>query len=173
MKVIAMNISLFEEANNALDGGDANKAFHIFMQDAKNGGTDSWNSVGFLYDHGRGVKKNRRLAIQWYRLAAGKGYFVACFNLGLLYKNIGRKRLARFWFKKAYALGDDDAAYELGILYARASSRQMPSRRSIGYFLAALAQGYLTGDQKRVIKQYIDHACWRDKVNKIFTPKAR
>ena len=52
-----MNISLFEEANNALDGGDANKAFHIFMQDAKNGGTDSWNSVGFLYDHGRGVKK--------------------------------------------------------------------------------------------------------------------
>ena len=154
-----MNISLFEKANNALDCGDASKAFHIFMRDVKDGGTDSLNSIGFLYDHGRGVKKSRRLAIQWYRLAASKGYFVACFNLGLVYKNIGRRRLAKFWFKKAYALGDYDAAYELGILYARAPSKHIPSRRSIRYFLAALAQGYLTGNQKEEIKQYIDHAC--------------
>ena len=70
-----MNVSLFDAANEALDCGDASKAFRIFMQDVKNGGMDSLNSIGFLYDHGRGVKKNRRLAIQWYRLAASKGYF--------------------------------------------------------------------------------------------------
>ena len=98
-----MNVSLFDAANEALDCGDASKAFRIFMQDVKNGGMDSLNSIGFLYDHGQGVKKNRRLAIQWYRLAASKGYFVACFNLGLVYKGAGRKRSAKFWFKKAYA----------------------------------------------------------------------
>lgn len=152
-----MNVSLFDAANEALDCGDASKAFRIFMQDVKNGGMDSLNSIGFLYDHGRGVKKNRRLAIQWYRLAASKGYFVACFNLGLVYKGAGRKRSAKFWFKKAYALGDFDAAYELGILYARAPSRHILSRRSVRYFLAALKQEYLTDDQKKEIKQYIDH----------------
>ena len=151
-----MNTSLFDAANKALDCGDADKAFHLFMQDAQDGGPDSLNSIGFLYDHGRGVKKNRRLAIQWYRLAASKGYFVACFNLGLVYKNAGRKRLARFWFKKAYALGDFDAAYELGILYARAPSRHIPSRRSVRYFLAVLGQECLTDEQAREIKRYID-----------------
>lgn len=70
-----MNTSLFDAANKALDCGDADKAFRLFMQDAQDGGPDSLNSIGFLYDHGRGVKKNRRLAIQWYRLAASKGYF--------------------------------------------------------------------------------------------------
>ncbi|MGP1426096.1 MAG: hypothetical protein ACTTKK_08615, partial [Ottowia sp.] len=62
----------------------------------------------------------------------------------------------KFWFKKAYALGDFDAAYELGILYARAPSRHILSRRSVRYFLAALEQEYLTDDQKKKIKQYID-----------------
>ena len=33
-----MNVSLFDVANEALDCGGASKAFHIFMQDVKNGG---------------------------------------------------------------------------------------------------------------------------------------
>ena len=52
-----MNTSLFDAANKALDCGDADKAFRLFMQDAQDGGPDSLNSIGFLYDHGRGVKK--------------------------------------------------------------------------------------------------------------------
>ena len=59
-----MNVSLFDAANEALDCGDASKAFRIFMQDVKNRGIDSLNSIGFLYDHKQDVKKNRKLAIQ-------------------------------------------------------------------------------------------------------------
>ena len=36
-------VSLFDAANEALDCGDASKAFRIFMQDVKNGGMDSLN----------------------------------------------------------------------------------------------------------------------------------
>ncbi len=56
-----MNTSLFDAANKALDCGDADKAFRLFMQDAQDGGPDSLNSIGFLYDHGRGVKKTAGL----------------------------------------------------------------------------------------------------------------
>ena len=56
-----MNTSLFDAANKALDCGDADKAFRLFMQDAQDGGPDSLNSIGFLYDHGRGVKKTTGL----------------------------------------------------------------------------------------------------------------
>ena len=40
-----------------------------------------------IYAKGRGVKKNQKEAIKWYRRAADKGVPEAQFNLGLAYYN--------------------------------------------------------------------------------------
>jgi len=43
--------------------------------------------VGWCYKNGMGVKKDSKMAVDWYKKAANNGHLIAMHNLGLLYKN--------------------------------------------------------------------------------------
>ena len=63
-----------------------------------------------MYVDGLGVKaKNNKLAMQWYRKAADKGYPPAIYSVGAMYANgFGIRqdyKQARQWFMKAAKLG--------------------------------------------------------------------
>jgi uncharacterized protein len=70
-------------------------------------------NLGVLYDTGRGVWQDHKLAAQWYRKAAKQGHAAAQFNLGGLYyegqgvpKDLVR---ASIWFTVAAIAGYDGA----------------------------------------------------------------
>ena len=74
-----------------------------------------------MYSRGRGVKKDFKEAVKWYRKAAEQGFAAAQYNLGLMYVN-GRGvpediKEAVKWYRKAAAQGDAQAQGGLGVMY--------------------------------------------------------
>ena len=52
---------------------------------AEQGSAVAQNTLGFMYQHGRGAPRNLAEALRWYRLSAGQGFGLAFFNLGGMY----------------------------------------------------------------------------------------
>jgi len=76
--------------------------------------------LGLMYDNGRGVPKDDKEAIRWYRLAAQQGYAWAESKLGAMYgsgrgvpQNYGE---AVKWFRLAAEQGDALGEFSLGVL---------------------------------------------------------
>ncbi len=86
---------------------------------------DAWAEyhLGFVYQHGYGVRRNLRIARRWYERSAASGYDSAQLNLGILLANLPgeRRDLKRAikLYRLAAAQGRKKAAYNLGLYYAR------------------------------------------------------
>ncbi|MFC5474682.1 tetratricopeptide repeat protein [Paraherbaspirillum soli] len=117
--------NLFERANQEWDAGNVEKAFELFNLAASEGDTYALNSIGYFFDHGIGMSKDREKALSWYRKAAKSGDSCAYSNIGLVHRDSGNIRRAKFWLSKAVDEGDGDAALELAKLHL-----QGPSKRS-------------------------------------------
>ena len=61
------------------------RAFPYLLERARRGDAYGQNVVGYCFDTGRGVLKNHRLAVQWYRRAAKQNYVEALANLAYSY----------------------------------------------------------------------------------------
>jgi TPR repeat protein len=76
-----------------------------------------------MYRDGRGVDKNNREAVKWYRLAAEQGDAMAQLCLGAMYDD-GGKGVPRNapeavkWYRLAAEQGDRTAQFNLGNMYA-------------------------------------------------------
>ncbi|MBC5768704.1 tetratricopeptide repeat protein [Ramlibacter albus] len=139
--------SLFDLANAAWDAGERKRAFKLFLAAAQSGEEDAFNSVGYFFDHGIGVKKDPNSAFAWYRRAALRGNLAGCLNLAVCYRNAGNLPRAKFWFKKAYAQGDGSAAYELGRIYFKQRSSSS-AERARKYLADALSSRYIAEDER-------------------------
>ncbi len=67
--------------------------------------------MGMIYEHGRGVKQDMKLAYRLYCKSAMMGDAISAYNIGFMYFN-GRgvprhHGLAAYWFRKAADAGDD------------------------------------------------------------------
>ncbi len=76
---------------------------------AEQGNTEAQFSLGDMYKKGRGVQKNRGVAVNWYRKAAEQGNTEAQFSLGDMYEK-GRgveknETEAAKWYRKAAEQG--------------------------------------------------------------------
>ena len=75
-----------------------------------------------MYATGRGVPKNDKTAVKWYRLAAKQGDADAQNNLGWMYDNgkgvSQNDKTAVKWYKLAAEQGNADAQGNLGAMYA-------------------------------------------------------
>lgn len=89
-------------------------AFRLFLVMAEETGDDTAQlSTGFLYDHGIGVRRDKAQAMRWYRQAYRNGSTLAPINLGLSYRELGRRRAALQWFERALARGEREAALHI------------------------------------------------------------
>jgi TPR repeat protein len=77
--------------------------------------------LGHALQHGRGVAKDLRRALEWYKKAARAGDAQAQVYLGYAYdsgEGIAKSvRRAIFWYERAAAQGEANASYNLGQIY--------------------------------------------------------
>ena len=89
------------------------KAFMKFKEAADAKDKSVYNTVGYFYEKGFGVKRDLGMAFYWYRRSALAGDMVGAFNLGLEYKKRSNLARARFWIQRSIDLGLPDTDGEL------------------------------------------------------------
>jgi len=96
-------------------------AYELFRPLAEKGSSSAEYYMALMYDEGRGVKQDPRVAVGWYTLAAQQGHMDAQYNLGVAYasgmgvtSDMGQ---AIEWWKRAAQLGSVDAQFNLGLVY--------------------------------------------------------
>lgn len=147
-KSVKQHESLFDEANEAWDSGDGKRAFQLFLNAAEAGEKYAFNSVGYFYDNGIGVKRDSANAYAWYRRAALRGDIAAYANLAAWFRDAGNLRRTIFWLEKAYAKGDGSAACELGKIHLSKSS-PAGSKQARQYLTAASESKYIDEAERK------------------------
>jgi uncharacterized protein len=109
--------NLHRRAHEKWDSGHLRSAFRLMRSAVQLGDSSAMLSLGYLYDCGIGIRKNRDLAMHWYKKAYRRGDSSAANNIGTIYRDEQKYRLALAWFEKAIALGDADANLEIAKLY--------------------------------------------------------
>lgn len=139
------NYSLFLEASSLLESGQAKRAFALFLKAANNGDASSQHNVGYMYDVGKGVKRDPTQAIFWYKCAwKNDRQTGTCCNIASLYESLDQTRKAVYWWNKAILLGDGDAALDLAKFLLK---RQKKQKSKIIKFLEITVQSeYATPD---------------------------
>lgn len=98
-------MSIFDDvlirANELLDKNQSEAAFALFLEAAKQKKRDSYNTIGYMLDHGIGVSQDKTAARQWYKKAARSGDYLSYHNLGLCYFENKKIELAKKWLLKA------------------------------------------------------------------------
>jgi TPR repeat protein len=96
------------------------KAIDNYKKGTKLGDPVSMNQLGVRYAAGQGVVKNKKLAFEYYQMAALKGYDIAQSNLGSYYFHGAyveqSNTKAREWFDRAAAQGQKEAIKCLKVL---------------------------------------------------------
>lgn len=64
-----------------------------------------------------GVSQDFPQAIYWAKQAVRQGVSAAAFNLGTIYRDLGKPVIAFRWYLRAAALGDADALLQTGLCY--------------------------------------------------------
>ncbi|ALE01711.1 tetratricopeptide repeat protein [Candidatus Pseudothioglobus singularis] len=112
----------FNDGNTAFNNGDYITAYKEWLPLAEQGHDGAQTSLGWMYEHGKGVVKNDKKAVDWYTKAAEQGHIGAQNNLGVIYFNGDTAPLdykkAFSWFNKAAEQGYAEAQYFLGLMYA-------------------------------------------------------
>jgi TPR repeat protein len=110
---------MFIQANAAWDHGDLREAFELFMKAAKLGDVSSQLDLGYFFDQGLSVRKDKKKALKWYRKAYWQGDAGAANNIATIYRDLGDTKKMLWWLRRAAAMGDVDVQLDLGKRYER------------------------------------------------------
>ena len=111
------------------------------------------------YTTGRGVPRNDREAVGWYRKAAEQGNALAQYSLGVMYANgprfvcLYRCGVARddaeavAWYRKAAEQGNADAQNNLGSMYATGRGVRRNDVEAVAWYRKAAEQGNALAQQ--------------------------
>jgi uncharacterized protein len=107
---------------------------------AEKGDAEAQYDLGFKYDFGDGLPKDREQAIEWYRKAAEQGHARAQYRLGWSYQ-FGEATFrdlsqAVGWYLKAAEQGEPRAEFSLGII----SQAEDDQTQAVRWFSKAAAQ---------------------------------
>lgn len=120
-------------------------AVRLLRRAAESGDPTAAASLGRAYDVGIGIRRDRALALKWYRLAARMGSTVAMVNISTVYRDKGDLRRAHRWLLRAVEMGDGDVAVTAGYGYLHGIGvrRDLHSARRL--FHQALQSMNITG----------------------------
>ena len=108
--------ALYTIAYSLSDSGRRKEALIKFLSGAKQGDPNAQNMVGYIFDTGAGVRRNRTAALHWYKRAFRNGSRAAASNIGTVYRDENNRRMALFWFRRAVRLRDAGANVEIAKL---------------------------------------------------------
>jgi TPR repeat protein len=111
------NNKLFVEANSAWDGGNLLLAYELFLRAAQSGDMASQLDLGYFFDCGLHVKKDKKKALYWYYQAYRQGDPSAANNIATIHRDCGRIGRMIWWFRRAVRMGDPEPLLEIGECY--------------------------------------------------------
>jgi len=137
----------FDKGMAAYQRGDYATAYRELLTPAQQGYAKAQFILGVMYDNGKGVPRDDKEAVKWYRLAAEQGVAYAQFNLGSMYtKGEGVPQdyiLAHYWFNLAVAQGLEKARNALDLVTGQMTPAQL-----------AQAQQLASDEQQRKREQF-------------------
>src|SRR3954447_7703479 len=104
---------LFLRADREWNRRRFRSAFRLLKLAVEKGDRSAQLNLGYFYDLGIGVRRNRELALRWYTRAYRRGDSGAANNIGTIYRDEKHTAKALKWFDRAVKLGDDDANLEI------------------------------------------------------------
>ena len=134
---------------------------------AADGDAQAQFNLGAMHANGRGVPRNDKEAVGWYRKAAEQGHAQAQFNLGVMYANgprfvcLYRCGVARddteavAWYRKAAEQGNADAQNNLGVMYAAGRGVARDDTEAVDWYRKSAEQGNVLA-QQNLERMYAD-----------------
>jgi len=98
---------------------DHTKALELWHRAVELGYTRAYCCIGYAYNNGEGVERDKKKAVHYYELAAMGGNVTARFNLGLKEKDAGIIDRAIKHFMIAVRCGDNDSLMDIQELYTK------------------------------------------------------
>jgi len=132
---------LFSQADEYENQGDYKRAFELFMKGALLNDTDCMSKIGYYYDLGLYVRKNKSKAMYWYKKAYRQYDIVSPINIAIIYEEKREWKKALWWFHKAVAMGNKDGFFHIASLYHRGRGVQRNIRTAINYYKKAYYSG--------------------------------
>ena len=141
----------------AYAGGNYVDAYRKLRPLAERGGAIAQVLLGAMYLDGKGVDRDVKVALEWYRKAAAQGHTGAQFKLGQLYTEgrvvVPDVRRAEGWFRRAAEGGHPDAQYLLATLVERSASSDEQLESAIQWYEQAADKGHRLA-RRRLIQGY-------------------
>lgn len=135
------------ELKDDVDGDAASEddPVKVLKQKADKGSADAQYFLGKAYANGKGVKKDQKQAVEWYRKAAENGHAEAQNNLGAAYANgngvAKSDEEAAYWWQIAADNGNAAAQANLGVAYATGRGIDENITKAVKLWRSAAEQG--------------------------------
>jgi uncharacterized caspase-like protein len=145
------NPRLMFELARALSRSDPEspEALVLFHEAAAAGHAGAMNSLGLVYQSGRGVPRDGARAMAWFRMGAEAGNSAAMQQLGVAYRDgFGLPRApveALRWFRKAAEAGNAVAMINVGLAYANGAGVARDPTAAARWYLMAAEAGNVAG----------------------------
>jgi TPR repeat protein len=173
MGSVSVVLADVEAGLKAAQAGDFVTALREWKPLAEQGDIDAQFNLGIMYNFGRGVSQEYKIAAKWYRKAAEQGDARAQFNLGMMYRKgegVSKDfKEAVKWCRKAAEQGYAKAQSRLGIFYENGQGVSQDYRKAVKWFRKAAEQGeayaqfnlgYLYSNGKSVSKDFKEAVKW-------------
>lgn len=135
----------YNRARMAFLFGNYEYSYSIWETLAYLGHSKSQANIAWMFHTGKGVKKNMRRAVTWYRIAADNNHIIAQNNLGVMYEQgvqvrKSYKKAAKY-YREAALMGYSFAQYNLGMLYLSGKGVKKNRNEAIYWLEIASLQG--------------------------------
>jgi len=119
MKELGLTVAdgIQDRHGRALVRRNAPYAVRLFRLAIANGDESACGPLGYAYDVGNGTKRNKSLALFWYRRAVRHGDSGSATNIATIYRDQGDLRAMVRWWLRAAAMDDGDAMVDAGYCY--------------------------------------------------------
>ncbi|MFB0916313.1 MAG: tetratricopeptide repeat protein, partial [Burkholderiaceae bacterium] len=130
----------------AMERGHYSTAMRAWLDPAKSGDAFAQSNIGYLYEHGLGVRQSYVEALEWYRRAANQNLAQAQLNIGTLYfYGYGVERNAREavrWFRQSAKQDLKDAQYMMGVAHFEGQGAMASAPIALEWFVKASKQNH-------------------------------
>lgn len=143
---------IFSRADQEWQRGKVRSARKLFLLAAKKGDKASQLNVGYFYDQGIGVRRNRTAALHWYERAYRSGDASAANNIGTIWNENGNTKRALAWFRRAINLGNDESNIEVAKLYMQSKGN---AKKAIPYLRRVCESNSVSQTASETAKQLL------------------
>lgn len=117
-------------------------AFKYFKKSCDVGNLKGCTNLGFLYDHGKGVKQDKKKAILLYKKPCDEKLYSACSNIGTIYRDDKKYKKAIFYHKKACLGTFLIDCFPLAIFYEKGFGVKKDYKTAMKYYQRTCNRNY-------------------------------